>query len=282
MKFCANCGAQLPDDARFCAACGTPVSDAPAAPFQPDPPVYAAPESPAPDYAAEADGTVRLCPDGMYRWVYELNLFKNFTVLGTIIKIFGFILLGLWLLTTIADGFDGIGQNALVFLGIFAGVVVVSLLGYLLYAAVAGGKYCVLFEMNETGLRHIQLPRQYKKAQVMGALTVLLGSVSGRPGMSGTGLLASERTSSTSTLVKVKRLVPKRRYNLIKVNQLLNKNRIFVRVHILSEAVSASSSASIASMPSAPKRHPRIASLHRKCIRMAQKDALGVRFYVNK
>ena len=228
MKFCANCGAQLPDDARFCAACGTPVSDAPAAPFQPDPPVYAAPESPAPDYAAEADGTVRLCPDGMYRWVYELNLFKNFTVLGTIIKIFGFILLGLWLLTTIADGFDGIGQNALVFLGIFAGVVVVSLLGYLLYAAVAGGKYCVLFEMNETGLRHIQLPRQYKKAQVMGWLAVLAGVVAGNPSTVAAGILGASRNTLVSEFPKVRSIKANPARNVIKVNAPGSFNQVYV------------------------------------------------------
>lgn len=31
MKYCPNCGAQLPDDAKFCASCGTPL----AAPQQP-------------------------------------------------------------------------------------------------------------------------------------------------------------------------------------------------------------------------------------------------------
>ena len=30
MKFCMNCGAQLPDEARFCVACGKPVDGAPA------------------------------------------------------------------------------------------------------------------------------------------------------------------------------------------------------------------------------------------------------------
>ena len=43
MKFCSNCGTQLPDEAVFCASCGVKLSDlarpAPAAPAQPVQPV---------------------------------------------------------------------------------------------------------------------------------------------------------------------------------------------------------------------------------------------------
>ena len=46
--------------------------------------------------------------------------------------------------------------------------------------------------------------------------------------MVGSGILASTRFSSTSVLKNVARLIPCRRMNLIKVNQLLNKNRIYV------------------------------------------------------
>lgn len=28
MKYCKNCGKQLPDDARFCVDCGTPIKEA--------------------------------------------------------------------------------------------------------------------------------------------------------------------------------------------------------------------------------------------------------------
>ena len=77
-------------------------------------------------------------------------------------------------------------------------------------------------------VKHEQMPRQVKKAQVLGALTALVGVAAGKPGVVGTGLLAASRTSTTSTLANVARLVPCRRHNLIKVNQLLNKNRVYV------------------------------------------------------
>ena len=32
MKYCPNCGAQLPDNANFCASCGSPLGAAPQGP----------------------------------------------------------------------------------------------------------------------------------------------------------------------------------------------------------------------------------------------------------
>ena len=46
--------------------------------------------------------------------------------------------------------------------------------------------------------------------------------------MVGTGVLAASRTTSRSTLVNVKKLTPVRWMNLIKVSQLLQKNRVYV------------------------------------------------------
>ena len=67
-----------------------------------------------------------------------------------------------------------------------------------------------------------------KKAKVLGALTALAGAAAGKPGVVGSGILASSRSTSTSVLANVKSIKARRRLNLIKVNQLLNKNRVFV------------------------------------------------------
>ncbi len=50
-RFCASCGAQLPEAASFCASCGKPVNQAPAAP------AYAAAPAPAPVTPATAAAT---------------------------------------------------------------------------------------------------------------------------------------------------------------------------------------------------------------------------------
>ena len=105
------------------------------------------------------------------------------------------------------------------------------IIGYIAYVIVAwcyGWKYVVLFTLDEKEVKHEQMPRQVKKAMLLGALTAMVGGAAGKPGVAGSGLLAASRTSTTSVLANVARLKPCRRHNLIKVNQLLNKNRVFV------------------------------------------------------
>ena len=116
-------------------------------------------------------------------------------------------------------------KGMLVALAIMAGL---TLLGVLFLAVLYGGKYVVLFEMDEQEIKHIQLPRQVKKAQAISLLTTLVGLAAKKPTAAGAGLLASGKTSSTSEYAHVRRVIPRRSLHLIKVNQLLNKNQIYV------------------------------------------------------
>ena len=171
--------------------------------------------------------------DGVYRWVYELNLYTNPTILFLIWKIFGYICLGMWVIMLLLnmgdndfwwDGFLDMTQACLLFtLGFFA----LCLIGYLVYAVMVGGKYCVLFEMNEKGVNHIQMEPQVKKADMIGTLTMLAGMVAGKPGVIGTGLLAKSRTSMYSSFDSVKSVEAFPSRNLIKVNEFLNKNQVY-------------------------------------------------------
>lgn len=43
--------------------------------------------------------TVQLCQDGKYRWVFEMSLYKNPTILFLLLKIFAWIGFGIWLFT---------------------------------------------------------------------------------------------------------------------------------------------------------------------------------------
>ena len=110
------------------------------------------------------------------------------------------------------------------FILIIGGIMLVlGFLGYFVYAWMSGWKYVVLFILDEKEVVHKQMPRTVKKAQVVSALTALVGAAAGKPGVVGTGILSASNTSMTSTLANVERLIPRRRMNLIKVNQLLNK-----------------------------------------------------------
>ena len=179
------------------------------------------------------DARVRLCDDGKYRWVYEMNMLTNPTIFLTVFKIFLYIILAGWLifgtfLYLIHGDFEGfldMSKGMLVALAIMAGL---TLLGVLFLAVLYGGKYVVLFEMDEREIKHIQLPRQVKKAQAISLLTTLVGLAAKKPTTAGAGLLAAGKSSSTSVYANVRRVVARRNLHLIKVNQLLNKNQIYV------------------------------------------------------
>ena len=180
------------------------------------------------------DSRVKLYPDGKYRWVYEVPMLKNPTILFDVYKVLGISFGIVWLFNVLLISCeDGLNlRNLWSFTSGFLILMLVFLvIGYVAYFIVAwynGWKYVVLFTLNEKEVIHQQMPRQVEKAKVLGALTALIGSVAGKPGVMGAGVLAASRSTSTSVLANVARLVPRRRLHLIKVNQLLNKNRIFV------------------------------------------------------
>ena len=181
-----------------------------------------------------AGSAILLCPDGVYRWTYEFSMYRNPAILFTVWKAVALSVGLVWLFAACLDlfenGFDAQGQlqTAGVFLLIFAGVgIVVGGLAYLVVAAVYGGKYCVVFEMDGRGVRHSQLPKQFKKAQVLGALAVLAGAAKGSFSAAGAGMLAASRSSMYTEFAKVRggRLARKR--STIYLSEGLERNQIY-------------------------------------------------------
>ena len=180
------------------------------------------------------DSRVTLYPDGKYRWVYEVPMLKNPSILFDVYWVMGISFGLVWLFNVLLIGCeDGFSLESL--WGFTSGLLILMLvfavIGYVAYVIVAwtyGWKYVVLFTLDEKEVVHQQMPHQMKKAKVLGALTALAGAAAGKPGVVGSGILASSRSTSTSVLANVKSIKARRRLNLIKANQLLNKNRVFV------------------------------------------------------
>lgn len=175
---------------------------------------------------------IKKCEDGTYRWIYEFNMLKNPIILLTILKIFALILIGMWLffgLFSIKDeGFAGAFVYEAKALLIPAAVLfALSIVSYLILAGIYGWKYIVLFEMNEEGIRHIHMAKQFKKAEAVGWLTALVGAVAGSPGVSGTGLLAATKQETASEFSKVNKMKVLREFHTIKIDALLNHNQIY-------------------------------------------------------
>ena len=177
---------------------------------------------------------IRLCPDGVYRWTYEYHMLRNPTILFTVWKVLGISFGAVFLFTLVIDLIQGVTKSIadlwdaskvfVILMGIFF---VISVIAYLILAAVFGWKYQVLFEMTEKSVKHIQMPKQVKKAEVIAFLTALAGAAAHRPGVTGAGLLASAKSTSESEFRSVETVKVRRKRNTIHVNRLFDKNQVY-------------------------------------------------------
>ena len=174
------------------------------------------------------------CPDGIYRWTYEYNMKRNPTILFTVWKVMGIAIGAVYLFILILNLFAGslkslndlwqASKIIVLMIGIFF---VLSIISYLILAALYGWKYQVLFEMTDTSVTHIQMPKQFKKTEAIGWLTMLAGVAAKKPYMVGLGLNVAAKNSSTSEFKNVETVKVRRKRNTIHVNQLLDKNQVY-------------------------------------------------------
>ena len=172
--------------------------------------------------------------DGIYRWTYELNMYRNPTVLITVLKVLGLSMGLVWLFVVLISmgdrrfWWDGFLSTTKGFALVMLGFIVLGAIAYYLYALIQGGRYCVLFEMDEQGVKHTQLARQFKRAQVVAALTTLAGAAAGNPTVMGSGILAGSRASLYSGFANVKKITAVKARNVIYLDARLNHNQIYV------------------------------------------------------
>ncbi len=224
--FCPDCGIELQNNMKFCPDCGVPLAKSqkknkrnPAA-------------SKMMQRGTKISDNIFLCNDGKYRWIYEMPILRNPTIFILVWKIFFFIILGIFVFLFIADAFNGNLDNELIIenLKFFAyfiiGMTLIVGLSMLIYAAIMGGKYIVMFEMDENSINHKQLPNQAKKAKAITDITVIAGIATGNLSTVGIGMNAArtEMSSDFATVRKV-RCYPHR--DLIKLDEPFCHNQVY-------------------------------------------------------
>ncbi len=177
---------------------------------------------------------IQLCGDGKYRWYYELDMWRNPTILITTFKVFfiAILVMGVILLFIGLINGDELKEMAWIPMAmlIVAGIFVVLVpFSYALLGFMYGGKYVMLFEMDEYGVLNREMEQQFQKAEAIGWLTALMGMVRGSFTTMGQGLLTATRNSSYSTFADVISVKDNPRRHVIKVNEILNKNQVYVR-----------------------------------------------------
>lgn len=264
MVKCNNCGKENPDNANFCDSCGTSlkaiVNDEPKVDERITQSEYIREDEETEDVIEEQTETesgeekpkkkrqkkekpvevqkisenISLYSDGKYRWVYEYSLFKNLGIYFTIWKIFFFIMLAGVVLGFFVQMGDSnfFWEGFLKFIkgwGIgFVFMTGITLLGYALYALIMGGKYCVIFEMDEKGINHIQMQKQVSKVQALGMLTMLVGLAGKSPATVGLGINSSIKTSMPSDFSKVRRMKITPLSKIFKLNEPFGHNQVYI------------------------------------------------------
>ena len=242
IMFCPKCGAEAGGEVNYCSRCGASLGNT------------MEKENSVEEIAVsgqKATPNITLCTDGKYRWVYELSLFKNSTIFILIWKIFFFIFFGIFVFMFIVNLFEGNvdGEmliNMLKFsLYFLIGMTVIVGISYLIYAAVMGGKYIVVFEMDDKGIKHIQHPKQAKKAEVIADIAILAGAATGKLSTMAAGMNARTEMETEFSAVRKVKSYPRR--NLIKVNCFPEHNQVyaekedfdFVRKYIIEHCTNA-------------------------------------------
>ena len=235
--FCENCGKPLTDDAKFCESCGEAVAGQAIAEASPKAvkPVRKKKEPTRMEEGQRISDNIYLCSDGKYRWVYEFPMLKNPTIIITVWKVlglsFGIVAAFTFFISAVSGDlkYFRFDLSDLKYLLIFILVfLVLSVIAYLTVASVYGWKYMVLFEMDENGVSHIQMKKQFEKAKALGWLMSMAGTNTGSMSLMGAGINTAIRDRSVSDFKLVKSVKGSRGRNTIYVNQPFEKNQVYV------------------------------------------------------
>lgn len=198
-----------------------------------------------------APGSLLRDDNGGFTWIYEYSLWKNPTViitLGKVLLLSAAIVALFVFFITLGEGASEAFLSAAKVLGITGGIMVLLLLiAYPVYSMVNGGKYIVVFEMDDRGIVHRQLQQQYHKNQVLGMLTAAVGLASGNPTVAGAGLLSATKSTQKSIFKNVRKIVVREGRHVIYLNDTNGFNQIyatpedfpFIRDFILSRCTKA-------------------------------------------
>ncbi len=246
--FCENCGKKRIADEAFCEECGKPfiktegtlessilngTKDEDIITKQMDNKEV----MPSSDMINESSTTTHgniTIKGSELQWMYEFSFWKNPAILITVAKV---LLISLFVpaifmfVITLGDDFFEAIKIAIMILGY--GIIVMAILLAIAYPLLAfryGGKYYVLFKMDDEGVNHIQLDKQYKKAQALGFLTALIGLSVGNLTTAGAGIMAATKQSLYTSFKKVKSIKSIKSRNTIYVNESMTRNQIYATI----------------------------------------------------
>lgn len=170
--------------------------------------------------------------DGITRWSYQVNMWTNPILILTVWKVLSLAALAPAILVAMLALEEGFAEALQIFVQVVGLVFLIMsglmLIAYPIVALIYGGKYSVIFEMDNDGIKHIQFKRQFENSQMVSALAVLAGLATGNSQTIGAGILAGSRRSSYTRFKKVKTIRIHSKRQVIYLNENLTHNQIYV------------------------------------------------------
>ena len=101
----------------------------------------------------EYQDKVQLCPDGKYRWAYEVNMYRNPTIFYVIANMFLICYLVCVVLFSVINFCldEEVLSSILMLTGVFLFLFLITIPAYLAIAAIMGGTYAALFVITAKG-----------------------------------------------------------------------------------------------------------------------------------
>lgn len=192
---------------------------------------------------------VTLYEDGVYRWCYEMDMWKNRYMIRLIFKII-IPLLGIPLLFIAAMTLknahylmqQGIARENLMFYmhddmitlyvvgGILVGILLLAELIYAVCALVMHGRWRICFEMNDSAVALVRNPGTMEALNTLGAVAGIVGVLAGKPGeaLRVGGTLAVANNTGTSRFESIRRVKRIRKYDLLDLREWFGMNQVYV------------------------------------------------------
>jgi len=170
-----------------------------------------------------------------YRWVHDVNLWRDTMLLSILLKIILFAPLVPALLLMVVETLEGSPVQGLqvsaqayaIIAGIMLGLFIIA---YPLYVLLHGGRYSILFEMDDEGVDHIEMPSRVGRTDLLARVGFMAGLASGNPTVAGSGLLALSRKRMHTPFSRVRKVVVYERKRVIKlIARDLTRNLIYAQ-----------------------------------------------------
>ena len=168
---------------------------------------------------------------GKYRWVYELPMMNSFFLLFEVWKVLAVSAFAVFCFMLGVSLAEGGGLQGLLFdleltALVMAILLVLSIPAYYIVTKANNGKYTVLFEMDDSGIDHVQIKTD--KAKALDLLITFTGAAAKSRTTTAAGLLSAAGGSLYSRFSNVRRIRAYPKKHLITLTGRFMRNQVYV------------------------------------------------------